>query len=50
MLYLADETVDVAMPEVLGQHDLLKFVDVLDDELGAASGPEYYFVELSVLI
>lgn len=46
---LPDETVDVPMPEVFGQHNLLELVDVLDDELAAVRRPKDYFVELCIL-
>ncbi len=49
MKYLADEAVDVAVAEVFGKNNFLKFVDVLDDKLGAACRPKDNLVELRVL-
>jgi hypothetical protein len=43
------ETVDVAVPEVLGQHNLLEFINVFYHELGSIGGPKYNFVKLRVL-
>lgn len=46
---LTYEAVYFLMPEVLRQDYLLKFVDVLDDELLARVPPENYFRVLLVL-
>ena len=36
---LSNETVDLVVPEVFGKHNLLKLVDVLDDEFSACARP-----------
>lgn len=46
---LPDEAVNFFMPEVFGQHNFLKLVDVLDDEILASSAPEYYFGVVLIL-
>lgn len=46
---LPDEGIHLAVPEVSRQHDGLKFVDVLDDELGAGGGPVGDLAELLIL-
>ena len=46
---LPDEAVHLAVPEEPWEHNLLKFIDVLDDELAARGSPEYYLAELVAL-
>jgi hypothetical protein len=46
---LSDETVDFLMAEELRQHDLLEFVNVLDDELLARKAPVDDFGVLIIL-
>ena len=43
---LSDKAIDFLMPEVSGQDYLLKFDDILDNELKAIVGPVYYLLVL----
>ena len=46
---LANEAVDFLVPEILGQDNLLKFVDIFDDKILAGGPPEYNFSVFLIL-
>ncbi len=46
---LPNKTINFFMPEIFGENNLLKFIDVFDDKFFAICPPEYNFCVFLIL-